>query len=120
MRRIIRLAFIALPLASIQACAPSRCVKDERYRLAQIDLEQGNKALGSKDFQKASEEYLKGISKLGNSYRLPPTTLDDSGMHLLAALDEDQRGEFFYAAEDRQGVLAGRLSMYGRAQKCSE
>jgi hypothetical protein len=120
MRWIIRLAFIALPLVSIQACVPNKCVKDERYRLAQIDLDQGNRALGAKDFQKASEEYLKGVSRLGNNYKLPPTTIDDSRMHLLAAIDDEHRGELFYAAEDRQGVLSGRLSMYRRAQKCSD
>jgi hypothetical protein len=105
-----------------QACAPSKCVEDSRYRLAYINREQGDKALTAKDFRKASDEYLKGVAQLGNSYKLPrgERGLDDTGMGLLAAIDEERHADLFDAAQSRQGELYTRLSMYRWSRKCTD
>jgi hypothetical protein len=108
-------------MSGVQACSRTTCEEDIHYRLAHASLEQGNKALATRNLRAASDDYLRGVAQLGNTYRLPPgTTLDDSGMGLLAAIDDGRRGDLVDAVKNRQGELYGRLSMYRRSHKCAD
>jgi len=108
-------------MGAIEAYGPTVCDADPNYRDARILLDRGDDARMAGNFPAADNAYLKGIALLGKTYRLNEDwgTIDDTGMGLLAAKDDDRQGHAFDATENREGELITRLALYRRGHACS-
>lgn len=81
------------------------------YLQAQAALDEGASRLSAGRAEEAIARLQEGLAALGDRYRTPDL-IDDTGMKLLAAEDNQRAGRTPEAAEVMRRVLAARLSLY--------
>jgi hypothetical protein len=74
-------------------------------------LKAADRAIERQEWSSASGLLKRGLGRLGSSY-FSPGTIDDSGMKLLAAEDQERRGHVQNAVRIRHRILSERLRMF--------
>lgn len=89
----------------------------DKALLKEVDaiIRDADKAIAKQDWPTANGLLKRGIDKLGDHCHNADTdavVLDDSGLHLIAADIEEQKGHLQNAATNRRGILAERLDQF--------
>jgi len=92
--------------------AADRGVVDDKTLLTKIQaqLDQADAEIANRDFENANNTLNAALDQLGNRYS-DPRVIDDSGMKLIAARDQDRNGRPENAAQVRIKVLRERLRL---------
>jgi hypothetical protein len=104
-----------------RACTPVPDRDQRSYNTSMELFGRANEAFSSRNYPVANDLLDLAILSLGNSYATP-SSVDDSGMVLLAARKEVARSDFQMAARMKQGALNTRLSLFRKktemARRC--
>jgi hypothetical protein len=76
-------------------------------------IKAADRAIEKQEWSSASELVKRGLDRLGNSY-FSPGTIDDTSIKLLAAQDQERRGNVQNAVQVRHRILSERLMMFQR------
>ena len=101
--------------AALQACSPMPAASSASSLAtatadAKRSLAAASSAIENRKFAEANSLLRDALRKLGDGY-LSPGTVDDSGMSLVLADSEQQKGREDIAANLRRNVLATRLAL---------
>ena len=121
---IPRTLVVIMLLGSLCACVPATGLESTFPREKEMTntiqlitqeteaiLSAADRAAESNDWILANTLLKKGLDTLGAQY-VSPSTIDDTGMKLVLAGAEEQKGSFQVAAMIRRRVLLARLSLF--------
>lgn len=92
-------------LAALSASSPATAAADAKRSLAAA-----SSAIENRNFAEANTLLRDALRKMGESYH-SVSTVDDTGMSLVLADSEEQKGREEIAAHLRRNVLATRLAL---------
>lgn len=86
-------------------------MNEQYFRIAEQDLNAGEAEMETSNKITAIKFFREGISTLGNHY-LNAQTIDDTGMKIVLANNEERNGNVDRCASLLRSVLASRLEMF--------
>ena len=99
---------VVLALFATATSAEGRCRSG--YAGASAKLQVADRAAARRNFSAANRALDEGLRALGNAYA-PPRMMDDSGMHLVVAWDQERKGRLKNAAAIKRRILVDRMSL---------
>ncbi|MGK6311319.1 hypothetical protein [Variovorax sp. DT-64] len=101
-------------VVALHACSaipvPSSASSSTAAAEAKRSLAAASSAIENRNFAQANTLLRDALRKLGDEYH-SPSTVDDTGMSLVLADSEEQKGREDIAAKLRRNVLATRLAI---------